>query len=619
MLEDLLGSAELEDVLQDRYVTLRADRFVLPIKARAKGSNLGIVHDASRTGQTVFIEPHQVVPLNNERRLAEADLLAEDRRIRAELSEQIGRHDASIHEALDAAIAVDLACARTDFARRLDATRPTLAQDGTVDLRLARHPILALGKEVVANDLRLTRERPVLVLTGPNAGGKTVALKTLGLCALLVRAGCFVPAAAGSRIAVFPAVLADIGDQQTVHAGLSSFSAHLTTLRAMLESCGPGTLLLLDEIASGTDPSQGGALARALIERVASTGARVVATTHYAQVKAMSADDGRVELAALEYRDGRPTYHVVPGVAGESHALPAALRVGIDPTVVERARALMDEGERALQDAVVALEAERARSQEISERAAEAAAALAKREESLAEREEKLKRHVREIEQQEARAFVERVRDAEREVRRIVAELQRTPTPERAARARQAVRALGAEIEAQAPADTAPAKEPAAGDRVTVPRLGVSGEIASIHDGEVEVRAGALTVRVPLDEIKVTAEPAKPRTENASRGVRRAGGGVSASERLDHAVRMPANTLDLRGARVEEGLARLESFLDDAMLSNQDAVFVLHGHGTGALRAAIRKALAGSPYVAASGPAPADQGGDAFTVAVLRG
>jgi DNA mismatch repair protein MutS2 len=620
-LEELLGSPELADHLQDRYVTLRADRFVLPIKAQAKSSGLGIVHDASRTGQTVFIEPHQVVPLNNERRIAETELAAEERRIRADLSALIGRHEEAIGRGLDAATVIDLACARAELSRRLAAVRPAVKDRGELDLRAARHPILALGGDVVANDLCLGPKRPVLVLTGPNAGGKTVALKTIGLCALLVRAGCFVPAAAGSRVDVFADIAADIGDQQTVHAGLSSFSGHLTTLRSMLERSREGSLLLLDEIASGTDPTQGGALARALIERFAESGARVVATTHYAQVKAMGSQDGSVEVAALEYRDGKPTYRVVPGVAGESHALAAAARVGIDAALIARARTLMDEGERALQDAVIALEAERARSEELSRQAKAAADSLALRERAVEQRELKVKLRAREMEEETARAFVERTREAEREVRRIVAELQRAPSQERAAQARATIAELGADIARHVEPQRAPVQA-RVGDRVRIPKLGSTGEVVSIRDGEAEVRAGAVMVRVRLDEIEAVQTAAAAPAPARTRGPAMRTGRVSnaqALERLQNALRVPANTLDLRGVRVEEGLARLEAFLDAAMLQNHDTVFVLHGHGTGALRSAIRKALADSPYVAAAGAAAPEQGGDAFTVAVLRG
>jgi DNA mismatch repair protein MutS2 len=644
-LERLLTSGELGDALQDPYITVRADRLVIPIKVHAKRFEIGIVHDSSRSGQTVYVEPHQVVPINNEMRVAEAELAAEERRILAELSDLVGRHAGALARALEATTDVDLAQARSELAVRLDATRPEVGDQGVIALRAARHPVLVLrGLDVVANDLTVDARRPVLVLTGPNAGGKTVALKTVGLASLLVRMGCFVPAAEGSRVDFFPEVLADIGDQQTVHADLSSFSGHLATLAEMLDQAGPGCLLLLDELASGTDPAQGGALARALLERFAADGARVVATTHYAQVKGMAAADDRVAIAAMEYRDERPTYRVVAGMAGESHALSVALHVGIDAAVVDRARAVMDEGERALHEALSALEDERARSETLARRAAVAADTLERREASLAEREARLKRHAQQLEQEAAAGFLERVREAEHEIGRIVAELQRGPSPQAAERARLAVAELGDGL-AAAVAEPPPAAQapPVPGDRVRVRGLALSGEVVSTSEREVEIRAGNMTVRAKLDEVEnvgtadgagaqagnrrssrraaaATSKDVRPsRGGSASVHAAITGSGRSGGPALYEAVRLAGNTLDLRGERVEAGLARLDRFLDDAVLRNVDAVFVLHGHGTGAMKDAVRRALEGSPYVARSGPAQPEQGGDAFTVAVLRG
>ncbi|MBI5504165.1 MAG: Smr/MutS family protein [Deltaproteobacteria bacterium] len=646
ILEGLLDSLELADVLQDRYITIRDDRFVLPIKVHAKGLGLGIVHDVSRSGQTVFVEPLQLVPLGNDKRIAEAELRDEERRIRADLSALLGRHADALHAALAAATELDLACARADFAARLDASRPVVGRDAIVDLRIARHPVLALTQEsVVPNDLSLTPTRPVLVLTGPNAGGKTVAMKTIGLCALLVRAGCFVPAGPGSRVDVFDEIFADIGDMQTVHEGLSSFSAHLTTLRSMLERAGPGVLLLLDEIAAGTDPAQGGALARAVIERLADVGARVVVTTHYGQIKAMSAQDSRVEVSALEYRGGKPTYRVVPGTAGESHALAAAARVGIDDVLVERARTLMDQGERALHEALASLEVEREAAREASARAGAAAAVLAarerevaERESALAERERKIKGRARELEQQYAQGLIERLRSAEDEVRRAVTGLGASASREQAARARSAIDEARALATAARAPEPSPGPAPRVGDRVRLSGLGTIGEVVALRAGEVEVRAGAMTVRARPDEVQVITgtgggeaksrhswprgeQPGSRGSAGSTRGEPTASVAFDreAAASLETALRIPDNTLDLRGVRVEQGLAMLETFLDESLVRNRDVVFVLHGHGTGAMRSAIRRALAESHYVSESAPASEDQGGDAFSVARLRG
>lgn len=620
MLEAIVSGGQFDAILQDRYLTVRADRYVLPVKAQAKSFDFGIVHDASRSGQTIYVEPHRVVPLNNERRLAETQLRAEEHRILRELSAEVGRHARDVLNGLDAATALDFASARWRLGGRLDAVRPDIGESGTIDLRLARHPVLVLeGSDVVANDLRLDAERPVLVLTGPNAGGKTIALKTIGLAAMLVRIGCYVPAAAGSRVDIFANLFADIGDRQTVHEGLSSFSAHLATLREMLDGSKEGTLLLLDELAAGTDPAQGGALARALIERFADVGARVVVTTHYAQLKAAAAADPRVTIAAMEYRDERPTYRVVPGIAGESHGFAAALRAGIDARLVVRARALMDQGERALHDAISALEAERARAEDRALRAEEQARALREQEAAVAAREEKVRRRLHEIEQGASTEYIERLRAAERDVARVVAELQRDPSSRAASDARDALRDLRAvpgDVEPE-PVRPATSLELGVGAQVRVQGLGLAGDVTAIRERDIEIVARGMTLRVRRDEVEVIrAAPKRAAAAGAPKEPRARARRASISP--EGAVRMPSNTLDVRGARVGEGLEALDRFLDEAVMRGADAVFVLHGHGTGALKAAIRKALADSLYVDACAPALPEQGGDAFTVAVLK-
>lgn len=631
VLDGLLDSPEYADLLQDRFVSERDGRFVLPIKAQAKNLGLGIVHDASRTGQTVFLEPAEVVPIGNEKRIAEADLVAEERRIRAELCERLAAHADAIAAALDAAADVDVAAARAALALRLDATRPEVAREGVVDLGRARHPVLAAGRgAVVANDLRLDAARPVLVLTGPNAGGKTIALKTVGLCALLVRAGCFLPVAEGSRMDLFENVVADIGDMQTVHEGLSSFSAHLATLGAMLEVAGPSSLVLLDEIAAGTDPAQGGPLARALVERFADRGAKVVVTTHYAPVKTMAASDPRVRVAALEYREGRPTYRLVEGAAGESHALAAALRAGLDEALVERARELMDENERALHDAIAALDGERERAAAALEQASALASAVAARERAVSERELRMAGRARELERREAQAFLDRLRRAEEEVREALRALRENPSRLEAAKAREALGQARRATRQDAAVAAAPTRAPRVGDRVRLLGIGVVGDIVTERAGEFEVLAGAMTLRARAGDLEIVANApdqsggAAPRGKAAGRrGGERlatlATADTAADSSIEHALRSDSNTVDLRGLRVEEGLARLDAFLDDAMRAGRDCVFVLHGHGSGAMKSAVRRTLAESRYVASFAPAFEEQGGDALTVAALRG
>jgi DNA mismatch repair protein MutS2 len=387
----------------------------------------------------------------------------------------------------------------------------------------------------------------------------------------------------------------------------------------MLDGSREGTLLLLDELAAGTDPAQGGALARALIERFADVGARVVATTHYAQLKGAAAADPRVTVAAMEYRDERPTYRVVPGIAGESHGFAAALRAGIDARLVVRAKALMDQGERALHEAIAALEVERARAEERALRAEAQADALREQETAVAAREEKLRNRLRELELAASTELIERIRAAEHEVARVVAELQRDPSSRAASAAREALhdlRSVASAAEGE-PSPPAQAIDLAVGAEVRVHGLGLTGEVTAIRERDIEINARGMTLRVRRDEMEVVRAASTPSGAGTAQKSSRAASRRS-SISVEGAVRVPSNTLDIRGARVAEGLEALDRFLDDAVLRGADAVFVLHGHGTGALKAAIRKALADSEYIESCAPALPEQGGDAFTVAVLR-
>ena len=368
-LDALVHGDTLGDLLQDRFWTQRENRYVLPIKVHAKRWDLGIVHGTSGSGQTAFIEPHGIIALNNRLRVAEGELVAAEYKIRADLCARIAEASEAIQAGLEVALELDLVAARVGLARLLDATRPEVGQDGAVHLSEARHPVLVLrGVDVIANDLALTVKQPTLVISGPNAGGKTIALKTIGLSALLVQHGCFVPAAEGSRVDLFGVIRAAIGDQQAVERDLSSFSAHCETLAAMLDDAGPDHLILLDELANGTDPGQGAALAHAIIEALGTTGARVVVTTHFARLKAMGAADDTIGIAAVQYADGRPTYRVMAGVSGESHALSIAEKMGIGPEILSRAVALM-EGEAGLSRTLEALEAEHQRAVAAADRA----------------------------------------------------------------------------------------------------------------------------------------------------------------------------------------------------------------------------------------------------------
>jgi DNA mismatch repair protein MutS2 len=502
-LERLVHGDELGDVLQDTFWTVRENRYVLPIKAHAKRMDHGIVHGTSGSGRTVFIEPHQVIALNNRLRIAEGELKAEEWRILQQLSRMLGSIAPQVEAGVDAALRIDLACAREQLATQLEAVRPIVREEGVVALARVRHPVLVLRKvPVVSNDLRLTAEAPALVISGPNAGGKTVALKSIGLCAELVRHGCWVPAGEDSRVDRFESVLAVIGDQQTVAEDLSSFSAHLVALDAIVRRAGPGVLVLLDELASGTDPAQGAAIGQAILERLVDLDARVVVTTHYGPLKRLGAVDPRFSVAAMQYHDGRPTYRVLAGVSGESHALGVAQRIGLDPSLIARAAELVGQGEASVSAALGQLEEERSRWQLQADEAERLRIDLAAREGRLSEREAELTRNVRKLEREESRAFLQKLRQADKAIHEILSSLRNKPEERAAELAKASVEAFRGLVPVRPDATEAPPPDLSIGDRVRLRDYDLVGEVISVGDGGVRVRTGSLTVNTRAEHLE---------------------------------------------------------------------------------------------------------------------
>lgn len=614
-LDELVHGDELAEALQDRYVTQRGDRYVIPIKAGFRRRDMGIVHGVSGSGQTAFVEPTQVIALNNDLKLAEGELEAAERRILTQLSQLVGRVAERTLLGLSIATRIDLACARAALARSLRALRPRVGAEGVLHLTAARHPLLALrGVNVVPNDLALHDGQPILVISGPNTGGKTIALKTAGLCALLVATGNFVPAAEGSRVDHFHHVVALIGDHQTVHGDHSSFSSHLAALKQMLDDAAPGCLYLVDEIASGTDPQQGAALAHAILERFAADGPRAVITTHFHRLKTVGAIDDRFAMGGMQFHAGRPTWKLMVGISGESHALSVAEHQGFPPELLERARGLMGEDEQGLADVLTALERERIRAEDATLAAEALRAELAAERQAVTVERERLAARARQIEQDLAAGFRERIKGAEKAIAAVIADLQRDPSHRKVDAARQAVGALQGLLPAE---PSAPAEAPpdlVVGEKVKVRKLGQKGQVTAIDDGKVQVRVGPLLLHLRPDDLERSPEALKARKTAAPKPEVR----ESPRAKLDDAVRLDLNTLDLRGLRVDDGIAAIERFFDQAQMARRPVVFLLHGHGTGAMKEAVRRYLPSSGYVADWQPADAHQGGDAYTAVALR-
>jgi len=678
-IERLMQDDSLAGLLQDRFWTIRQDRYVLPLKASAKSMGLGIVHDSSRTGETVFVEPSSVVELNNRVKLADLQIEHEIRRILEELSGAVADAGGALRDDLVVLGELDRICAMARLGVAYRGSPGVLVDDTFVDLRQARHPLLVLraaarkpGFTVVPNDVELGASAArVLVISGPNAGGKTVYLKTLGLAALMARAGLLLPAAPGSRIGFFDHVLADIGDHQSVMGDLSTFSAHLANLGDILRVAasmaatagtnGARALVLLDELMAGTNPDQGGALARATLEGLADLGERVlaVATTHADVLKAVAETDPRFENAGMEYDAAglTPTFRVRIGVPGRSYALDIAARMGLPAAVLERARALAGTTTVALEEVIATLEAREAALGRETERLAEARALLEASTEDQRTAREALERREREL-GRHARAAVElAVREAREAIRAIVRQAQEAGSARAAEAARQALATTAEAALRQLPSPPGPAGPLVGaqalvdalkvGARVRVPALGgATGAVVKPPDerGRLKVLVGKVTVDLHVSELGEAAEVGGPRGPSPAGGP--AGAGVVAgvrrrpdlrraearatalagtepaappaeaasSDAIAWAIQNDRNTLDLRGRRADDVIDAVDTYLDRAALEDRSPVFIVHGHGTGALKKIVRAHLAASSYVRRWAPGAKGQGGDGVTV-----
>lgn len=626
-LDQVLRTPAVQRMLRDPLVTIRGDRYVVPVRIEFRDQFPGILHDQSASGVTVFMEPLAIVPFGNRVRELAAAEEVEIARILAALSAAVAAEAERIGETLETLAALDLVAAAAALSHRWDASPPRLNAAGRVDLRGARHPLLT--GTVVPIDLRLGGEFRTLVITGPNTGGKTVTLRTLGLLTLMAQAGLHVPAAPDSEVAVFAGVFADIGDEQSIEQNLSTFSSHMTAIVEILRlleamPAEPGAaLVLLDEIGAGTDPVEGTALARAIIETLHARRACTAVTTHYTELKALAFTHAGIENASVEFDEEtlRPTYRLLIGTPGRSNALAIASRLGLDPAVVEQARRYLSQEQADLSRVIERVEEER------EALAAERDAAARERLDfgrTRARAEEDLRRAA-----DMRRRSLERMRDelesllraGRRELEALVAALRTERSPEAAARLRAHLRALGraAETYTEAvapPPPGTPVDAVRAGERVLVASLGRPGVVQAEPDahGEVEVQVGAMKVRVPLDDLR--HEEGAPAGDRDGAGGSTRGPAAAPPGAWDPAEPPPAS-IHLRGMTVDEAILALDKYLDDAALAGLPFVTVIHGKGTGTLRRALHEFLAHHPHVASFRLGGEGEGGSGATIVTL--
>ena len=632
-LEDLMG--KYKGILQDRFVTEREGRYVVPLRSDAHERFPGIVHATSGSGSTIFVEPRAVVPLGNRLKMLEAEVAREELLVFTRLSALLADVLPSVEAAVDALARADVCGAVAKLARELSLTFPEIVEGPAIELAGARHPLLALdardtrGGEVVASDLAIKGGHGMIV-SGPNAGGKTVALKAMGLAALMTRAGLPV-ACTGGNIGVFDVVLTDVGDEQSLSKNLSTFSAHVRNLAHILEETRPGALVLLDELAGGTDPREGEALAAGVLDSLCARGGAVVATTHYEGLKALALADPRFVNASVGFdlQTMTPTFRLAIGVPGSSSALAVAARYGLPSTVLERAQRFLSREDQNFESLVKRLNGERAALElarhAAEEREREAAAAKTRLATELAAAQDRERREV----SREALALVASLRRAKDDLRAAQAKL-RTHKPDdgslkEAARAIDRVAAqvaIGGELEeVTVPADATPRvgvrrEDLRKGARVYVPRLRAEAEVLEVSaSGAVRVAVGPMKLSVAVEELWTAPEPDAARGREAKRSSYRR------ESRVDLAAAPPLqttdNTCDLRGLRADDAVTMATTFLDRCLSSAQSVCFLIHGHGTGALREAVRKELRQSPYVAQLRGGESGEGGDGVTVVWL--
>lgn len=634
-LDELLRDAGFSENLREGYYSVRNDRYVVPVKSSHQREVDGIVHNASQSGQTLFVEPKEMIGLGNELAIAQSIVLEEERKVLLELSGLVGREAGHLLDGVEALSQLDELEAVASLSNDLKAEVPSLEPaDGALVLKGLRHPRLVLkarehkGDEVVSNDVELGDARS-LVVSGPNAGGKTVTLTGVGLCALMTRAGLPIPCDPASRMPLFSQVHSAIGDQQDLQAGLSTFSAHVTMLRDITSVARRGALVLIDEIAADTDPREGAAIATAVLEELLTRGAIVLVTTHLEELKALAHLDKRFVNARVGF-DGKrmsPTYRLQIGFAGASSAIDIARRVGLSESICTRAHELATNTGGALSKALAAAEDERRKlfeQRDVAERdareaksareqaEAELAAALKKRKEEEVKFREALRAEL-EYARTQIRALVEKLETEKGEKALKAAQAAAADLTQRINEQTQSERSARQELKGEV-RELAPL-ELKVGARARHRTMDAEVEIIELSGDTATVAAGALKMRVPVSELG-------PATR--SKDAPKFPGGNKKEARLEkvkdvaaQVLTLASPTIDVRGERTEDAMRKVEQFLDRCTRAGDEAAIIIHGHGTGAIKRDLREALKHSPYAKSFRPGDASEGGDGVTVVIF--
>ncbi|WP_339214410.1 endonuclease MutS2 [Ornithinibacillus sp. FSL M8-0202] len=603
------------NMLSDAIITIRNERYVLPVKHEYRGAVGGIVHDQSASGQTLFMEPKAVVDLNNQLQELRANEKQEIDRILRELSQHIAEEEVSLSENVRILAQVDYMFARANLAREMKASRPTMNNQGYIKMQQARHPLIA-PDEVVANDIEIGKEYTSIVITGPNTGGKTVTLKMVGLCTLMAQSGLQVPALDGCEMAVFEHVFADIGDEQSIEQNLSTFSSHMTNIVDILNHVDNRTLVLFDELGAGTDPQEGAALAMSILDEVVSRNARVIATTHYPELKAYGYNREQVINASMEFdvQTLQPTYRLLIGVPGRSNAFEISKRLGLDPTIIDRAKSHIGVDSKNVENMIASLEKSKIQAEKEYEEAheilleserlrkqmeAEWNQFETKREALYKKAEEKAEKAIRKA-REEAEIIVSEIRKMKTD-----AQLKEHEWIEARKMLEEAQPKLSSKPDGKK--ESKPSNEVLSpGDEIKLLTLNQNGSVLEkISDSEYLVQVGIMKVKVKRSDLQLIGKPKQTTYQKPLATVK----GSNYHVPLE---------LDLRGERFEDALLKLEKYIDDATLAGYPKVSIIHGKGTGALRKGVQDFVKNHPSIASTRPGAAGEGGSGVTVIEFR-
>lgn len=620
-LESILASTRYADVLQERYFDQREGRYVVPLKADMQSKIPGIVHDVSSSGATVFVEPRELVDLNNSIKVAELEVGREVRRILQVLSQAVAAHADALSAGLDILANLDCISAKAALSRQINGQSVSLSLHGRIELKQARHPLLVLAKDqVVANDLTLDETTRVLIISGPNTGGKTVTLKILGLFALMVRAGLQPSCAANSEMGWFSELFADIGDTQDLAKDLSSFSAHITQMIRLLQDAISGSfergsaLVLLDEPVTSTDPVEGAALAEALLLRLADLGMKVVVTTHYNSLKILAQTNGGFMNASVGFdvQTLSPTYRVMMGIPGGSSAIEIAGRLGMDESILDDAWQRVHREDRALEHMLTDLQDKQRRLEEDTARITVLRAEMEQAAQEASEVADRLRTTEREERARVKKKWSEELRRARTHVESIVETLKAEQTIVKTKEAKQRLGELDHEIGHQwgSSGERISLERLQAGDRVEIAGLGSVGTLLEAPQGKKRIR-----VRVGETDMSVAASLLVASHDGPKTGIPT---GISPSVSLPCHAHEPSAVLDLRGKSADEALDLTLAALDRATLGGIPSLHIIHGHGTGRLKTAIRAYLKDSPYVATFRSGERSEGGDGVTIVLMK-